>query len=288
MTLPTLPACGVHHGVPESVYRAWDAINQSRLKDWPTPAHLRTRLEEPAEAPSDEMILGTAQHLAILDPGAFAARVRVAPVRDRRTKEYKAWEAEQADDAILLTPDQGEACAKMAEAVRACKPARLLLEAAGACEAAMLWKDADTGLVCKGRIDRLPANPRLPIIDLKTARSATTDGFARAVDQRGYDLQAAFYVDGLLAATGEERGWAWIVVENTAPYAVAVYDDPNGNWLAMGRLKYRDALQTIRACRATGEWPAYPERVSELPVPLFVARRHDLSMTSGNAEAFAA
>lgn len=72
----------------------------------------------------------------------------------------------------------------------------------------------------------------------------------------GYDIQAAFYVDGIRAVTGMELPFLFIAVEKEAPHAVAVYRaDPEV--IEVGRKKYRAALQLLKWCQESESWPAY-------------------------------
>jgi len=56
--------------------------------------------------------------------------------------------------------------------------------------------------------------------------------------------------------TGMELPFLFVAVEKDAPHAVAVYRaDPDV--IEIGRKKYRAALQLLKWCQATGNWPAY-------------------------------
>lgn len=63
----------------------------------------------------------------------------------------------------------------------------------GECEKPILWTDADTGLLCKGKVDILHNNI---LYDLKTTASKTEDEFLDSFKKYDYDRQGAFYMDG--------------------------------------------------------------------------------------------
>jgi exodeoxyribonuclease VIII len=127
------------------------------------------------------------------------------------------------------------------------------------------WRDAETGLECKARPDYLRADNIY--IDLKTTDDASHEEFSRSVAKWAYFRQAAFYTDGLKAATGRDlAGCVLIAVEKEPPYGVAVYvlDDTA---IEFGRLKYKQALYTIAECRKRNEWPGYPTETQTIVLP---------------------
>lgn len=266
-----LPAHGLHYGVEDRVYRAWPSISQSQLKDCPTAAHLRAKLEVYDEGyDSEALLFGRAVHAAIFEPAKYAESFRVGPCDDKRSP---AWKVFAESGGQLLRASQGEAIEAMATAVRAHKAAAKLIELPGHCEVSMLWRDKETGLECKGRVDRLPHAPIL--LDYKTTASADKDAFAASVWEYGYDMQAAYYVDGYAAATGEKpRPFVFIAQEKEPPYAVAVWDA--ADWLSMGRERYGAQLKVISECRKSGVWPGYSDRVENLTVPAWVYRKWDV------------
>ena len=90
----------------------------------------------------------------------------------------------------------------------------------------------------------------------RTCVDASSGGFSRSIANFGYEIQAAFYVDGIRAVTGMELPFLFVAVEKEAPHAVAVYRaDPEV--IEVGRKKYRAALQLLKWCQESGSWPAY-------------------------------
>ena len=127
------------------------------------------------------------------------------------------------------------------------------------------WQDEDTGLSIPfaGLIDLLPhiSSPTWgkTIADIKTARNGNPATWNRVVDDSGYDIQAALYMDIYIAATGEDRtDFVHVVQENTFPFHV-VSPAPalSEEFLKWGRTKYKHALQLYCHCLKTGVWPSY-------------------------------
>ncbi len=271
---------GKHAGLSREQYDAIDAVNQSSLKALvrQSPMHYRHALEHP-EAPSAAMELGTAVHLACYEPARFAESVVAAPDVDRRTKAgreaYEAFQAEAAGKIILAADDHDRVTA-MQQAVLAHPAARRAVGLAGDREVTLVWDDAETGVRCKGRLDHLSANATV-VLDLKTTRNAHPAAFSADIDKLNYHVQAAFYVDGVVATLGgEPPSFVFVVVESEAPHAVAVYELGAAS-IELGRIKYREALSVYAECRRTGRWPGYADFITEIEVPAWALARAGLS-----------
>ena len=130
------------------------------------------------------------------------------------------------------------------------------------------WHDKATGVIVPvcGLIDLLPdkSNPSWGkhLADLKTARNGNPALWARVVDDQGYDVQAALYLDIYRAARpNEERiDFTHVVQENTHPFHV-VSPPPalSSEFITWGRVKYTNALNRYAQCLATDIWPSYRE-----------------------------
>ncbi|TXF11147.1 PD-(D/E)XK nuclease-like domain-containing protein [Pelomicrobium methylotrophicum] len=246
--------------MPADQYHANQAVGHSGLvRIMRSPAHYREYVTNPPE-PTPAMQLGTAFHVALLEPDRLGETFVVAPKFDRRTKEGRqaaeAWEAEHAGKTAL-TAEQMNAIEQMVASVKQHAGAAGLL-ANGMAEMSGFWSDPETGIECKCRPDWLAmaGETVTGIVDVKTCVDASADGFARAIATLGYDLQAAFYQDGLKAMTGRTIPFYFIAVEKEAPYAVAAYE-ASDEVIEVGRAKYRGALQLLKWCRENGRWPAY-------------------------------
>lgn len=132
------------------------------------------------------------------------------------------------------------------------------LMTSGLAEMSAFWPDLETGISCKCRPDWLVQDGKVidGIVDLKTCPDASADGFSRSIAAYGYDVQAAFYQDGIKAVTGRTMPFYFIAVEKDGPHAAAVYR-ASDEVIEVGRAKYRGALQLLRWCLDTGRWPSY-------------------------------
>lgn len=264
-SVATSPISGFHQkflqSLPAEDYHSNSAIGHSSLvRIIRSPAHYREYATHPLE-PTAAMQFGTAFHTALLEWDLFGKTFVAAPKFDRRTKEGKAqalsWEAENTGK-IALTPDQMEAIGRMVISVRQHKGARRLLDS-GLAETSGFWLDDLTGIECKIRPDFLKTESETTIagiVDVKTCVDASSNGFSKAVATMGYDVQAAFYQDGMKALSGKTIPFYFIAIEKEAPYAVAVYQASEA-MLEIGREKYRAALELLDWCFSNNSWPSY-------------------------------
>src|SRR5690606_26208052 len=164
--------------MPAPEYRSLDAVGGTALKDIlppHTPLHFWARHVDPSrefkETPA--MRLGTLAHLAILEPERWEAEMIVAPAVDRRTKSGKeAWAAflTEAAGKEIVSAEDAALVESIAAAVRSHRGARVLLQGA-ATEVSLYWRDAHTGVLCKGRMDASARHD--VIVDLKTCQDAS-------------------------------------------------------------------------------------------------------------------
>lgn len=123
------------------------------------------------------------------------------------------------------------------------------------------YRDPKTGLTIPVKT-LLDAVGYEKLIDLKTARSANPNYWAKQAFNNGYHVQAAIGLDLFNAATGEERtDFINIVQENYPPYHVP--DVPflySQEFLQLGRDYYTTALRNYAQCLKTNCWPSYSHR----------------------------
>ena len=241
--------------MPATQYHADPSIGHSGLiRLLKSPAHLREALDHPPQ-PTPAMAFGSAVHTYILEPERFSNEFVVAEKFDRRTKEGKEAAArfEAANQGkTLITAEDLATLTLMRAAVVAHQGAADLLKQ-GEAELSAFWTDSLTGIPCRCRPDWFNATA---LVDLKSCVDASSRGFSRAIANHGYDIQAAFYVDGVKRVTGSELPFLFIAMEKDAPHAVAVYQaDPE--IIEIGRKKVRAALQLLKWCQESGAWPAY-------------------------------
>jgi hypothetical protein len=262
--------------VTETEYRAAPGVNWSTLKYLETsPLEYRYRLENPTE-PTPAMLLGTATHVAVLEPERFATEyVRRPDFGDGRTKAAKeakaAWLASLPPGAEHLSAEDYDACMAMRDAVHSHPAARALL-AEGRPEVSAFWRDPATDIECKMRQDWI--RPDGSMVSLKTARDVTPKGFGRDAANRLYHGQEAFYSIGWAVAQGirERLPTTFVAVQNAAPYDVGVYEIPE-EVMAEGEALCARLLETLYDCQMRGEWPGSCPGVGALDFPRWALSR---------------
>jgi len=228
--------------ISNNEYHANEAIGSTVLKAI-TQKSVIHALENPF-VENESSIIGSALHCYYLTRENFDLEYIVSPKFDRRTKAGKADFAEfqeKADGKTVINEEQFELIKGMNETISTHETAKSMLTG-GESEFSYFTKDEETGLTLKCRPDHVNKDA---LIDLKTARDASYKGFQKACGNLSYHVQAAFYLDVYNKANGTNlKEFYFIVVENTAPFAVAVY---HLDELAIehGRMAYVKALKTL-------------------------------------------
>lgn len=259
----------IRHDLTNAEYHASPAISKSGLDlIRKAPALYQWRRSNPTEQ-TPAMRLGTLTHTVVLEPEVFARSVIARPEGiDRRTSAGKAdWAAFEleAEGREIITNEEGAKLAAIRDAVHAHPAAAKALGGSPTIEQSIFWTDPTTGVDCRCRPDAV--TERGVIVDLKTTRDASPDGFAKSVAQYRYQVQAAFYSDGYKAAFGEApRGFVFIAVETEPPYLVAVYV-ASETMTQRGRIDYQTDLDTFRRCQDADTWPGYSDAPLTIDLP---------------------
>ena len=258
-------------GLSNADYHAHPAISKSGLdKIAKSPAHYKASRETKHED-SDALVFGSAFHDYILLPDTFQTAYTVLPPDfNGRTKEGKAMlESIRQSGQTVLKAEWLTAIEGMAAAIAAHPKASALLQG-GKAEQSIFWTDEDSGIDCRCRPDYL--NPSGIIVDLKSTTDASPEEFARSVAKYRYHVQDAFYSEGYYQATGQwPRGFVFIAVEKTAPYAVACYS-LNDDAKVYGRELFRSDLKTLLEAEKSQEWIAYSQEIETLSLPAWAYR----------------
>lgn len=275
-----MDAQGFFYDVPFADYLSWPALSKSRIDVMRelTPMHFKHALENEENLDTEVFADGRAFHAAILEPESFCDTYITAPPPpdgekwDRRKKAHKdAWAEFEATTAgkTILTTQQRDMYMAMADAVTDHPLAGRLVEAAHK-EVSMRWRDVDTGLMLKGRLDGFIPELGNFIIDPKSTQCAAPRRFWKSVANFGYYIQMAMYYDGVKQLTGEEvRMPVLIACEKAAPYGVAVHQF-TPEVLAIGRDDYKLLLMDIKHCQETGVWPGYDQDFIAIELPDWV------------------
>lgn len=293
------PAPGVYQGVPLATYHGWDACSNGRLADLidRSPAFCRMNALAPYSSNTEGAgLLGDATHAAILEPAKFEERFEVAgpcaavitsPKSPRKGEKCGAPGKEIAsvgwvcgthsDDTakpsrLVVLPQAGfDLCRRMRDAVWADDEARELL-AHGLREVSLVWTDPITGLRCKARPDNWHVPGRV-VVDVKTTSGGTNrEAWSRILNAMGYYRQAPWYLEAtancapLMGKAEPAESFAFVVVENTAPHEVAVYE-LGVQTITAGLFEIESARARYAECRRRDDWASKINGVPKVDIP---------------------
>lgn len=229
----------------------------SKLNKCPAAAKIPTKETE-------SMIFGRAAHTLILEgKEAFENQFAICEPIDKRTKDGREThrlfkEANIAKDIIMQ--EDYNVLVGMATAVQS-HPFETQLLHEGISESTIIWTDEETGIQCKCRPDRTPANNKGVLVDLKTTQDINS--FRKSVLGYGYARQAAFYTEGVKKITGENYdAFAFIAVEKDPPYRTEVFV-LDSDYMQWGYNENHRLLRIEKECRDKNHWPHYQNAGAE-------------------------
>jgi hypothetical protein len=234
-------------------YHAFSAWSQSALKLLAENVELfhGRYILQPPKWPHPEtasMALGTLVHGLLLG-GESVIEIPPEALTSNGQRRGKAWEAFCAANpgAILVKPEEYALARGIADNVLANPTAARILAAPGPTEESLFWADVDTILPLKARPDKQAtfASGETIIADLKVVRDPTAKGFSYAIEDYGYHVQAAFYLDAMDEAKSiKPEAFVFICVRNEPPFECRVWELA-GSAIELGREQYRAALADL-------------------------------------------
>jgi hypothetical protein len=237
----------------------WTFDSECPFKAWMTSPWNPDREPENAR----HFDIGTAAHLAVLEPNDLAARtaiVRGVTKKGEPSPGYASADAKEQRDAAYaagitpLLPEEMDTVHGLQKAIREHRMARSLL-IGGESEVTMTWEW--DGLPCKCRADHLPSTHGSWMVDLKTAISANPKAVARKAFNEGWFVRAAWYMAGHKEARGVlPAKYLFVVVEKDPPHLVEVYEMDN-RALMYGDQIILKTLKRAQECFASDKWPGY-------------------------------
>ena len=212
---------------------------------------------------SNSMNLGTLVHTRLLEPERWFEKL--APPRRRPAGwigTQKAYDRhrkiviEHCPGAIDPTDKTRERVEQIAARVRQHEFARTLLDLPGHTELTIIWREPETEIPCRVRLDKVGELPdgALAVPDLKTAREVRPSEFAKSIREHGYHVQAALYSDALAAlCPAREVIYGIIAVRNRRPHKVGAWPMAT-RAIEKGREVYMAALRDYKERTASGDW----------------------------------
>lgn len=267
------PAPGIYADVPFAEYCEWEAVNNSSLGPALKSILHYVSYTHTIREPSDALRFGCMAHNGVLEPTSMLEHYVSLPVdfeadivnadgstpkNVKATKQYKDKLAEFCrvnKGKQIIDRAEFERLISLVSSVREHPRAAAYLTRQGLVECSMVWQDAETGLLCKGRMDHY-SEKYMRITDLKTTRDA--GDFEKSIANFAYDRQAAFYMDGLRTLGHPVEEFCLVCVESDVPFAVRAAP-VDQDTIDDGRRAYKEALRNIAAYRRTFEITGYPD-----------------------------
>ncbi len=257
----------IHENLPSDDYFAIDAASNSGLKlIRRSPAHFK--YAEPGTGDTRAKQIGSAIHMALLEPELFSSHYLVAEADDRVSAFYKGLAKDVGGARVLTRPEHRRIVGMQAAAYRNKRFAGYM-QAHGRNELSVVTIDPEIGVPIKCRFDRIGDSGFA--FDLKKCQDARSNEFSRAVSNYGYYMQIAFYQHVWFCETGERlEDFPLIAVEEDSPHGVICHDLDEVA-LELGRIHYREALDIYARCRDSGAWPAYQDESEVTTVTSWMA-----------------
>jgi hypothetical protein len=207
-------------------------------------------------------------------------RLRAADPSAVILEDAKAKYSEEVGDREIVTHDELAKLEGMRASIqRHPKASKLLKAGSGVAELSAYWRDPESGVLCRCRPDWWRHDGVL--VDLKSCRDASEEGFRKSLYDWGYYKQDPYYQDGARMALEQSEGgismpaptaFVFVAIETVAPYACNVFLlDPEDR--ETGRRHYRTALNTYAECVKTNTWPSYSNKIETIRLPDWVLRR---------------
>lgn len=259
----------------ETEYRELKAYSQSDLKlllKSDIFFHNRDKLRKE----TDEMRFGTAVHKAIENPVEFKNSYGVLPEFWGMTKDgkpstqsadaraKKAKYLEDNKDKIFIEQSEMDDLTGMLNQVSNSRICQSLLSG-GTPEHTVLWEHR--GHKLKSRLDYyFDSHPDFGrcVVEIKTTKDASPNGFSRRVFNLGYDFQCEFYRQSVKA----DRVFI-IAIETVFPYAIGVYD--MCQWEDSGKRQIELAFDKLDDYLQKGVSQGYTRIYDQLPVPKWIS-----------------
>lgn len=221
---------------------------------------------------SQSFDLGTAAHIAILEPHRFDDAVMRGP-EDRRGNKWKDARIEaDSRGAVLLTSGDHDRAQMMRDAARAHPIVRLITDGA---QVELSGYAEDEGQAVKVRPDVW--SERLGLIaDVKSVADPDPESFRRSVRDYGYHLQSYMYRHVWQMASGADvKGFFFICVSKDALPEIVCHELGERS-IEIGRKIYEKSLKTYRRCIESGKWPSYPMTINKIELPDWDLRQGEM------------
>lgn len=226
---------------------------------------------------------GRAAHRRVLGVGDDVVVIPGSGQNDAWLSKAAKEAVEEARAAGLtpIKPAEEQTIEEMAAALRRHPMAAALLDPdSGRPEQTLVWRDRETGVMCRALVDFLRhpvTGQRLIVPDYKSAERVDPISIGKALYDFGYYGQAAWYGDGAeqLGLSDGPPAFVLIFQMKQPPYLVVV-GQVDDDAIALGRDRNRAARELYRQCLERDQWPGYADdHVIPISLPAYATYQID-------------
>ena len=218
-------------------------------------------------------LFGSAYHTHVLENTLdrdylISPNIKKQSNADKATWEQYYWKLKKEEKKEIAQADW-DICHEMKEVLFQHPIAGEVFRQKGNAEVSMFWDEMSIPCKCRPDWYYYSGQDRIMIADLKTAESATPEGFQAAMKRYRYNVQVAWYTLGVSKVLNAIPDWVFIVQEKTPPYLVAVYTIGDTG-IEQGLLEAMDDLRKLRDYYdqpVEGRWAGYPPIIQEIALP---------------------
>ncbi len=139
----------------------------------------------------------------------------------------------------------------------------------GTPQVSVVWRNENTGVLCKARYDILNEEN---ITDLKSTKSAEINSFRKDMYNLKYHCQAGMYQESwAFHNNGEMLPFIFACIENTSPYAIASYAIREDS-MTLGLREAERAMRIYQECVESDVWPGFEDQVQDIDIPEYVLK----------------
>lgn len=222
---------------------------------------------------TDPMILGDAIHTAVLEPEFYDSRYVTWKGGRRAGKDWKQFQEDSAGFTIL-TEVQDERARATAQFIKQEKEDVYRILSDGQRELSYFANDPETGIPMKARADFISGNGAA-LLDLKSSSDITDYARSKALIDKGYAIQLAYYMRVMGLASEVKPQSAYILWVSTTGVIDAVMDEVEPRAIEWGEKRCQAALAEIKECMESGVYPGLHHRKNKLDLPGWVYEQEE-------------
>ena len=264
------PEPGIYKDVSFPDYLSWDACSHSKLENIRrSEAYCKYRMDTP-RVETDAMKLGTAFHVAILEPANFTQSYILRPEGNAAKLEKnggckEAYDEAKATGKVLLKGEEFTGCIEVADLIAQHSEFGPVLTAALAA--------GTTELSCVADVDHVRVKVRFDcydestgtVLDIKKTVDATTPGFPREISKYGHHRQAALYQAVLKALNLPVGPWWWAAIQSTPPWEMNPLQCSE-EALNLGHAQNEVLIRRYIHAVTNGSWPGFENNIKSVGV----------------------